>query len=345
MNRAGPARFDPVAVGLIAGFVTDRVFADPARWHPVAGFGSLAAALERRIYAPATGRGMVHVGLLVGGAVGVTAALDRAFRPAFRPAFRAALRPALGATRQPALRPARAVLVAVCTWAVLGGRTLEREAHAVHARLAAGDLPGARTRVARIVGRDTTTLSGAEVARACVESVAENTADAVVAPLLWGALVGAPGLVGYRAVNTLDAMVGHLSPRYRDFGWAAAKLDDLANWLPARLTVATTVLSSPPSLARQIVRTVRRDAPAHPSPNAGRVEAAAAAALGVQLGGTNHYRGQVEDRGTLGDGRPVETDDILAATRLARRTALVSLAVVLAGRVTARRLLAARAGR
>ncbi len=321
MSRTGRIRFDPVAVGLIVGFVTDRLFADPARWHPVAGFGSLATALERRIYAPTTGRGVVYVAVLVGGTVGVAAALDRA------------------------LRPARVLLVGLGTWAVLGGRTLEREALAVHAWLAAGDLPGARTRVGRIVGRDTTTLSGAEVARACVESVAENTADAVVAPLLWGALAGAPGLVGYRAVNTLDAMVGHLSPRYRDFGWAAARIDDLANWLPARLTVAATILAGPASRARDIVRIVRRDAQAHPSPNAGRVEAATAAALGVRLGGTNHYQGQVEDRGTLGDGRPVEADDILAGTRLARRTGLVALVTVIAARVTARRLLAARAGR
>ena len=321
MSRTRLPRFDPVAVGLIVGFVADRLFADPARWHPVAGFGSLATALETRSYAPSTGRGIVHVAVLVGGTVGVAASLDRA------------------------LRPARALLVGLGTWAVLGGRSLEREAVAVHARLAADDLPGARVQVGRIVGRDTTTLSSGEVARACMESVAENTADAVVAPLIWGALAGLPGLVGYRAVNTLDAMVGHLSPRYRDFGWAAARLDDLANWLPARLTVAATIVAGPPSRARDIVRIVRRDAPAHPSPNAGRVEAATAAALGVRLGGTNHYHGQVDDRGILGDGRPVRHDDILAGTRLARRTAQLALVTVIAARVTARRLWAARAGR
>ena len=160
------------------------------------------------------------------------------------------------------------------------------------------------------------------MARATVESVAENTSDAVVAPLLWGAVAGVPGLLGYRAVNTLDAMVGHRSPRYERFGWAAARLDDLVNWVPAR--VAGLAAAAGGAAGRRITgggaAGRRRDAGQHPSPNAGVVEAAFAGALGIRLGGRNVYDGQVEDRGVLGDGRAVEIADIARANRLARRS-------------------------
>ena len=136
--------------------------------------------------------------------------------------------------------PWLAVATAAGTWAVLGSRTLPAEANAVAAHLRRGDLPAARRRLTHLVGRRTDALDEAEIARAVIESVAENTSDAVVAPLLWGALAGLPGLLAYRAVNTLDAMVGHRSPRYENFGWAAARADDLANYLPARLTAALT---------------------------------------------------------------------------------------------------------
>ena len=151
-----------------------------------------------------------------------------------------------------------------------------------------------------------------------MESVAENTSDAVVAPLFWGAVAGVPGLLAYRAVNTLDAMVGHRSPRYHRFGWAAARLDDAANWLPARACGLLTVLVAPAVGGRpaDAWRAWRRDAAQHPSPNAGVVEAACAGALGVRLGGTNVYAGVAEDRGTLGDARPVEVADIGRAARL-----------------------------
>jgi adenosylcobinamide-phosphate synthase len=153
-----------------------------------------------------------------------------------------------------------------------------------------------------------------------VESVAENTADAAVAPLFWGAVAGLPGLLGYRAVNTLDAMVGHRSPRYERFGWAAARADDVATWLPARITAALTVACAPPTggSAGRALRTWWRDGAAHPSPNAGRCEAAVAGALGVRLGGRNAYGSRIEDRPVLGDGpRPTATD-VGRAVRLSR---------------------------
>lgn len=290
----------PISAGLVLGFVADRLLGDPRRLHPVAGFGQVAAALERRTYADRRAAGALHVGALVGGAgvVGVAA----------RSAARG---------RGPATE---VVLTAACTWAVLGGRSLEREARAVHALLDADDLPGARRRVTHLVGRDPSTLDVAGVARATVESVAENTSDAVVAPLVAGAVAGVPGLLAYRAANTLDAMVGHRTPRLERFGWASARLDDALNLLPARLSATLAVVTAPlvDGSPRAAVRAWRRDARHHPSPNAGPVEAAFAGALGVRLGGVNVYAGRTEDRHTLGDGRAVRPDDVARATRLAR---------------------------
>jgi adenosylcobinamide-phosphate synthase len=164
-----------------------------------------------------------------------------------------------------------------------------------------------------------------------VESVAENASDAIVAPLLWGAAAGLPGLLGYRAVNTLDAMIGHRSPRYLRFGWAAARLDDLANWVPARLAALAAAAWAPlvGGTAQSAIAVVRRDAGRHPSPNAGIVEAAFAGALDVQLGGQNAYHGTVEDRGVLGNGRPVAVADIARACRLAAAVSASALAAAI----------------
>jgi len=173
---------------------------------------------------------------------------------------------------------------------------------------AAGALPA-------LVGRDPVGLGAEEIARAVVESVAENAVDAVVAPAFWAALCGAPGALGYRAVNTLDSMVGHRSARYRRFGWASARLDDAVGWVPARLT-ALLVAAARPERAAAIWQAVRCQAPAHPSPNAGVAEAAFAAALGLRLGGRNRYGGRVENRPSLGHGRPPACADIEPAVRL-----------------------------
>jgi len=156
------------------------------------------------------------------------------------------------------------------------------------------------------VGRDPSGLDGPQLCRAAVESVAENTADAVVGPLLWGALAGSPGVVAYRAANTLDAMVGHKSPRYLRFGWAAARLDDLLGWPAARLGAVLACLRAPAvggDMGRAW-RTLRVDGAAHPSPNAGRMEAAFAGALGVRLGGRNDYGDRVEERPAVASNAP-----------------------------------------
>jgi adenosylcobinamide-phosphate synthase len=288
------------AAGLAAGFAADRLLGDPRRWHPVAGFGVLAAGLERRVYADRRTRGVLHAAVLVGGAAALGGTAER---------FTA---------RRPLLR---AFVTALATWAVLGGRSLEREALAVHRHVAESDLAAARQRLTHLVGRDTAALPESEIARAVVESVAENTSDAVVAPLAWGALAGVPGLLAYRAANTLDAMTGHHSARYERFGWAAARLDDVLNLPGSRLTGLLTAVCAP-ATARDTPGALaawRRDARRHPSPNAGVAEAAFAGALGVRLGGTNTYGGRVEHRAVLGDGRAATPADITRAVRLARR--------------------------
>lgn len=286
------------AAGLLLGQTADLVFGDPGRGHPVAGFGRLATAWERLTYRDSRLAGILHVTTLVGAVTSAGWAVQRSLR------------------HHPV---AHGALVAAATWTVLGGRSLGREAGAVARHLDRDDLPAAREQVTHLVGRDPRRLDAAQIARATVESVAENTSDAVVAPLFWGAVAGVPGLLGYRAINTLDAMVGHRSARYHRFGWAAARLDDLVNLVPARGAALITAAAAP-LVGGSPVRAIsawRRDARRHPSPNAGPVEAAFAGALGIRLGGVNVYDGTVEDRGTLGDGPPPGVADIARARRLA----------------------------
>jgi adenosylcobinamide-phosphate synthase len=290
-----------LAIGL--GAALDAIAGDPARYHPVAGFGRMAAKLERVIWRPRRAHGVLYVVLLIG----ATAALGR-------------------------LAERSAVGRALCVWTVLGGRSLGREALLVADALERDALDEARRRAPALVGRDPSLLDSDQLARAVVESVAENTGDAVVAPLLWFAVAGTPGALAYRAVNTLDAMVGHRNERYNQFGWAAARLDDVANWPAARLGAIEAALLAPLVGGSRLAtaRIVLRDGAAHPSPNAGRLEAAFAGALNLRLGGRNVYDGRVELRPTLGGGRAPEVGDIARAVRLSRAVSLAST-VVLAG--------------
>lgn len=287
------------AIGLLLGVAADGALGDPKRWHPVAGFGKASELAERALYRDRKLPGVVYTGVLAGGAVMLGRLLERAGR------------------RRPLLQM---LTTAAATWAVLGGRSLATEGAAIGRELDAGELQAARNRLPHLCGRDPRTLDAGALARAAVESVAENTSDAVVAPLLWGAVAGVPGLLGYRAVNTLDAMVGYRSPRYRRFGWAAARLDDVANLLPARLAAALTVAAAPVvgGSWRGARLAWRRDAPAHPSPNAGRVEAAFAGALEVRLGGRTVYAHGVEERPVLGDGRLPDSGHVTRAVELSR---------------------------
>ena len=175
-----------------------------------------------------------------------------------------------------------------------------------------------------------------ELARAAVESVAENTSDAVVGTLVWGAALGPLGLVLHRTANTLDAMHGHRTARYARFGWAAARLDDVLGWLPARVTVVATAVAAP-RRAREVVRVATTDARVHPSPNAGPVEGGFAAALSVRLGGRLVYTSGAEERGVLGSGPAPTVDDLPRAVALAHRVGVVSLVAALGYRALVRR--------
>jgi adenosylcobinamide-phosphate synthase len=283
------------ARALLLGFALDAALGDPARFHPVAGFGRTAAALERRVWRPRRRNGLAHVTLLAGASAGLGRLVDRN----------------LG-------------LRALSLWIALGGRSLGREALLLAEALERGSLGEARLRAPALVGRDPSQLDAAELARAAVESVAENTGDAVVAPLFWFALGGVPGAFGHRAVNTLDAMIGNRSRRYVRFGWAAARLDDAANWPAARLGAVLAVLLAPVvgGSVRSTARVLLRDGHRHPSPNAGRLEAAFAGALGLELGGRNVYEGRVEHRPAIGEGRPACPQDIVRAVRLCRAVSI-----------------------
>jgi adenosylcobinamide-phosphate synthase len=307
-SAAGLASGLASAGGLAAGVALDAALGDPRHGHPVAVFGRAAAALEARDYADSRARGAAHTAACVL-AVAVPAALAQR-----------------GTRTRPLLRFAS---VAALTWVVTGSRMLRRVAGQAGDALDAGDLPAAREILPSLCGRDPSGLGGQEIARAVVESVAENTSDAVVAPLLWGAVGGLPGLAAYRAINTLDAMIGHHSPRYERFGWAAARLDDVANYIPARVTALLTVACAGDRSAGAW-RAFRRYGARHPSPNAGRCEAAFAGALGVRLGGTNVYHGVAETRPELGDGRPPEPADIRRATALCRAVTIAAAAVSVA---------------
>lgn len=310
------------AVGLVAGYALDAAFGDPRRFHPVAGFGTAAAALERGLYAPHRAAGAVFTGVAVGMPVlaGVAASMLTRGSPV-----------------------PRAILMAAVTWTVLGGRTLRREAHLMAGHLEHADLDAARGRLSHLCGRDPTTLDGAELARATVESVAENTSDAVVAPLVWGAACGLPGLLGYRAANTLDAMVGHRSARYARFGTASARLDDLLNLVPSRVTGLLTIAAAPLVHGRpgEALRVWRRDRNDHPSPNAGQCESAMAGALGVRLGGRNRYFGRTEVRPFLGDGPRPTAGHLRRAARLSGAVGAAA-AMMAAGIVLTRAAAAAR---
>lgn len=301
----------PVAVGLALGVLADELLGDPRRGHPVAGFGTVAAALEQRLYRDSRTAGAWYTAACVLPVLATAAVVER--RTGQHPI-------------------ARTIVIAAGTWTVVGGRSLRRVAAELATALARHDTEAAREMIPSLCGRDPAQLDAPGLARATVESVAENTSDSVTGPLFWGAVAGLPGLLGYRAANTLDAMVGHRSPRYARFGTAAARLDDVANLVPARLTAALTVAlagrvgGSPV----QAYRVWRADAGAHPSPNAGPCEAAAAGALGLTLGGPTSYRSHTEHRPILGTGRVPQPSDIARATKLSHLVQYATLAVLLA---------------
>ncbi|MGJ0120771.1 cobalamin biosynthesis protein [Williamsia sp. MIQD14] len=309
MTTAPPARRAARALGLMLGFGADAVFADPRRGHPVAGMGTVAGRIEGVVYRDNRWAGVVFVGGCLASVLTIAEPLSRVAGPG-----------AVAST-------------AAATWTVLGGTGLTRVATAVADALDRDDVAAARELIPSLCGRDPESLDRAGIIRATVESVAENTSDATVAPLVWGAVAGVRGLVVYRMINTLDAMVGHRTPRYERFGWAAARLDDVANLIPARLAGAIVVVVG--GRPGDAVAAWRRDARAHPSPNAGVVESSFAGALGIGLGGTTVYRHRVEERPRLGTGPAPDVADLRRAITLSRR--VQTLAVVLAATAAAAR--------
>ena len=304
-------------VGASAGLAIDRLVGEPPdSVHPVVWFGRAMTRLEETTYANRRIQGAGHVLIGVGAAAAIGALVERLLGRA----------------------PAAALATALC----VAGSMLDDEATAVASLVRSGDVDGARRRLRSLVGRDTDELDESEISRAVIESVAENTVDAVTASWWWASLGGAPAALAHRASNTLDAMGGHRTERYARFGWASARLDDVLAYVPARLTALTVAVVRPPRAAA-IARSIRRDAGRHPSPNGGVVEAAFAAALDVRLGGTNRYAGGVEDRGTLGAGRAPRVDDIDRAIRL-RRQVSAAPALAAAGLVVVTQLRKSVAG-
>jgi adenosylcobinamide-phosphate synthase len=294
-----------IVVKLAAGLLADRLLGEPRRLHPLVGFGRWAKAVEgaaRRLGASRSS-GLLAWLAAVGPWVGV-ALLLRAAHPL-------------------AHWPVDILLL----YFALGGRSLAEHAEAVAAPLAAGDLAAAREGVGRIVSRDAAALDAEGVARAGTESVLENGNDAVFGALFWFLVGGGAGALLFRLANTLDAMWGYRTPRYLAFGWAAARLDDVLNFLPARLTALTYALLG---RRRAALACWRRQAGRWESPNAGPVMAAGAGALGVALGGAAVYHGREELRPLLGEGPPPDAGAIRAAVGLVRRGVLLWLALAIA---------------
>jgi adenosylcobinamide-phosphate synthase len=307
-------------VTLLLAYLLDAVIGDP-HWlpHPVIAVGRMISAFEKRLrdisQPPAE--------LLWRGALLVITVVGATWAVAVFAVYTAEL-----------LHPAVGRLMTVVLLATtLAAKSLSQSAAAVYRPLSAGDMPAARRAVSMIVGRDTDSMSASEVARATVETVAENTVDGVTAPLFYALIGGLPLALAYKAVNTLDSMVGYKNDRYLYFGRAAAKLDDAANWLPARLTVPAMLLAAfiLGFDARAAWSALRNDGRKHPSPNSGLSEALTAGALGLTLGGDSCYGGRISNRPRLNSGgRLPGHEDISGASQLMRITSMIFLAAGLA---------------
>jgi adenosylcobinamide-phosphate synthase len=289
---------------LLGALLADHLLGDPQRGHPVAGFGRLARRVESAWWRDSRFAGAGYAAVCAGLPTAAAALLERR-------------------------TVRRGCVLTVVLWTTLGGRSLVRVARSMEAFLDAGRLADARIRLGHLCARDGADLDAPEIVRATIESVAENTSDAVVAPLFWALVGGSPAVVAYRAVNTLDAMVGYRSERYERFGWAAARADDALNIVPSRICAALACVLAPVvgGSPRQAWAVLCRDGASHPSPNAGRPEAAFAGALGVRLGGVNSYDDVREVRGTLGDGDVPGVKDIERAARLSTAVGITAAAV------------------
>ncbi|MDE3840690.1 cobalamin biosynthesis protein CobD [Bacillus methanolicus] len=304
---------------VILAFFLDLIIGDPPGWpHPVRWMGALIAFLDKKLnkgnHRLAKGVVMLFAVLLI--VMGVTGISVFAVYQ---------LHPLAGIVWE-------GVLISTA----IAQKSLREAALAVYEPLQNGNIAEARVKLSYIVGRDTDHLPEREIVRGTVETVAENTSDGVTAPLFWGMLGGAVFALAYRAVNTCDSMVGYLNQKYERFGFASAKLDDLLNWLPSRLTAIAMLLSMKPKKVsrKKAVSIVLRDAKKHPSPNSGWGEAAFAAIFGIQLGGTNYYNGVVSHRAKMGDPKfELQTNHIIDSINLMKRSAFLFLLFLCLGGV------------
>lgn len=283
-------------IKFIAALLVDRLFGEPRRWHPLVGFGWLASHIEKGA------RKTLGDGILAGALAWAVAVLPWV-------ALALALRQA---------HPLAHWLVDIALlYLAVGARSLVEHAEAISHPLELGNIEAARSALSWIVSRDTQALSETEIASATVESVLENGHDAIFAALFWFLLLGGPGVLLFRLVNTLDAMWGYRNTRYLQFGRAAARIDDILGWPSARLTALSYAIVGH---TRQALRCWRAQAPTWKSPNAGPVMAAGAGSLNVTLGGRACYHGQWQQRPTLGCGPAADADAIARAIRLIRHT-------------------------
>jgi len=306
----------PVLV-LACGVILDQIIGDPPGWpHPVALIGKLIAWLETRINLGTSRQRRWRGAVMAGGLVGAVYSL---------------IWWTLHALSQ--VNPIMAVVVEACLISMaLAGKSLVRAGYSVLEPLTNGDLSSARARLSWYVSRDTDQLTEAEIARGTVETLAENFVDGILSPLFYALIGGAPLAWAFKTISTLDSMIGYRNERYRNFGWFAARADDWANYLPARLgavilLAAGYLLGMP---VRRASRIWRRDARRHPSPNGGNPESVVAGLLGVQLGGLNVYHGRIEHRAEMGDPlRPLSSADIHTCARLVRLAAWLAFAAAL----------------
>ena len=317
----------------------DRLLGEPRRAHPLVGFGRYANWLEARLnpaqfdparFDPAASQTFLTAaqGTVESTVASASSSRRRAHTLGVAAWLLAVAPPVCVALVLIASLPfAWACLVHVLLlWFALGARSLTQHLEPIARALAAGDLAAARLATARIVSRDTRAADETALARAAVESALENGNDAIFGALFWFAIAGGPGALAFRLANTLDAMWGYRTPRYLHFGWAAARLDDLANWVPARLTALSYAACGH---SRSALVCWRTQAPQWDSPNAGPVMASGAGSLQLLLGGVARYHGRDEIRPVLGTGRPPEADDIGRALRLVRHSLLIWLATLL----------------
>jgi adenosylcobinamide-phosphate synthase len=299
---------------ILAAVLLDQLLGEPHRFHPLAGFGQLAQRVEKIFYGSADAppvmryvRGIAAVFVLLIPLVALAALLQQ---------------PSISGT----------LFSIVVLYFAIAPRSLSEHAGRVAHAFFTGDLPDARRQVGLMVSRDTSQLDESGISRATVESVLENGNDAIFAALFWFVLAGAPGVVLYRLSNTLDAMWGYRNARYNYFGWAAARLDDVLNFVPARLTALSYALVGH---TRSALHCWRQQAAAWESPNAGPVMASGAGALRVQLGGAAIYHGELEQRPLLGCGMAAGAADIARAVQLVRHTLYVWLGIITLGALSA----------